>query len=658
MSPRFIFITFLALCCYGKLNSQVQKTERDSLRNLHDSAKIARDSVKNIRDSLNVTQDSLTFTAIQTYSQRSKLTKIIYGWIFKPIAHDPPVKTKKIKTKKIKPPPKLEGKIIRDIQILVLDPFGYNINDTSIHPQSFLIKTGNKIHIKTQKQVIHDLLLFKKNETYDSLLVNESERLIRSQKYVREVLFKSIPKPGKGDSVDIHITVADVWSTIPAVGISNSELNIGIKENNFSGMGDDFLGELQRNRITGSNVARFSYLKSNIRRSFVSFNFQYLLLSENELNRRMELSKNIFSPTSSDNQYLFSGSNNILKSIEFSRTFYSPIVKWAGGLFLGQLITTQSYYQSDSIRYLSYLTNIQDYWIAKSWQIFKEKNTEGRITSLILSGRFLRIKYPDKPVSEPMDLFNRKNIYFTGIGITSRKYIKDKYIFNYGKIEDVPIGRTFNLTLGFDVQKSNRLYVGLSAAWGNYYKFGYLSTHFEYGTFTGLPGLQQQVITGRFNYYTRLLDLGNWKIRQFIRPTLIFGINRLPEDNLTFIDGMKGIGLIEYNATHMGVITLQTQSYAPWNLVGFRFGPFFFTSIGILGNESPDIGPSRIYSLLGLGLLIKNDYLIFKTFQISLTFFPFIPDKGYNIFRTNAYKTSDYGFRDFNISKPGLVVYR
>jgi hypothetical protein len=201
------------------------------------------------------------------------------------------------------------------------------------------------------------------------------------------------------------------------------------------------------------------------------------------------------------------------------------------------------------------------------------------------------------------------------------------------------------------------MYLGLQASWGDTYRFGYLSTDLEYGTFIGSNGLQQGVITGRINYYTRLLNIKYWKLRQFIRPTLIFGINRLPSDNLTFTGEMKGFEKLEYTATRMLVLTLQTQSYAPWSLLGFNFGPYFFSSFGILGNEGSGFSRSRIYSLFGVGVLVRNNYLTFNTFQVSMTFYPYIPGSGYGIFKSNAYKTSDYGFRDFDISKPRVVDY-
>jgi hypothetical protein len=630
--------------------AQEQKLNRDSL-------KIVQDSVRVVHDSLKVTQDSVTFKAIEKYSLKSKFTRFIHGLIFKHVIPDVKHPPKKTKIKKPKVFRKAEGKIIRNIFITTLNPFGYSLQDTAVYPRTLLIKAANSIHIKTRPIVIQNRLLFKKNDRYDSLLVNESVRLIRSQKYVRDVLLYSVPTSKKADSVDIYIRVSDIWSIIPALSVSGSSLTARLADNNLAGLGNEFEGYIQGNRTTHIYVKRFNYLVPNIRNSYISLNLQYMFPGQNDPAKNYEFVRSYYSPLSSNLPYLFSQNKDILRSIELSKTFYSPYTRWAGGLFLGQMLTAQSYIRNDTVRYLASKTNIKDFWIARAWRISAWNNNE-RITNIILSGRIVSTRYKGIPAgAAEANIFNKEDTYFTGLGITSRKYIQDQYIFNYGKIEDVPVGRAFGMIVGMNVQHTQRMYLGLQASWGDTYHFGYLSTDLEYGTFIGSNGFQQGVITGRVNYYTRLMNIKYWKLRQFVRPTLIFGINRLPSDNLTFTGEMKGFEKLQYTATKMLVLTLQTQSYAPWSLLGFNFGPYLFSSFGILGNETSGFSHSRVYSLFGLGVLIKNNYLTFNTFQISMTFYPYIPGNGYNIFKSNAYKTSDYGFMDFDISKPRVVDY-
>jgi hypothetical protein len=106
------------------------------------------------------------------------------------------------------------------------------------------------------------------------------------------------------------------------------------------------------------------------------------------------------------------------------------------------------------------------------------------------------------------------------------------------------------------------------------------------------------------------------------------------------------------------LLTLQTQSYSPWNLAGFHFGPFLECSLGMLGDSKTGFKNRRLYSQFGLGVLIKNENLIFSTFQISISFFPLIPGRGHDIFKMNSLNSGDFGFRDFEIGKPVPVMYR
>ena len=623
-----------------------------------DSTWSPRDTVWVIQDSLITIKDSLKYRALEQYSEKSKITSFIYKLLFRPVTK-PVIQLPQQNIKPQKPYPETENKIIRDIRIDVLDPFGYSIHDTSRKPVSLFQKTGNNLHVKTQTAIINNLLLFKKYDRYDSLLVNESERLIRTQKYVHDVRFYALPVSQQSDSVDIYIRVRDIWSIVPAVQLTGSRFELALTDHNFAGLGHMLQGDFQRYRRIEDHITRLSYSIPNIRNTYISANLQYLFSSNMGLTDSMENVTSFYSPISSNPNYTFADNRNLLRSIEISRSFYSPGVKWAGGLFIGQMVTSISYSINDTIRYIPARTNIQDYWGAKSWQIFG-RSIDGRITNLIVSMRMLRANYPSiENVINPDDYFNKEKIYFAGIGFTSRKYIRDSYIFNYGKIEDVPAGKSFGITIGLnDAKKENKWYFGLQASWGDYHPSGYLSTHLEYGTLKGSTGYQQGVFSGRINYFTPLINAGNWKIRQFIRPVFIFGVNRLPTDNLTLSTHLKGFEKLQVPASHLFVLSLQTQSYAPWNLVGFRVGPYFFSSMGILGNSTTGFKNSRVYSLFGIGLLVKNDYLMFKTFQFSITFYPFIPGRGYNILRSNIYQTTDYGFQNFEISKPRVIEYR
>jgi hypothetical protein len=86
--------------------------------------------------------------------------------------------------------------------------------------------------------------------------------------------------------------------------------------------------------------------------------------------------------------------------------------------------------------------------------------------------------------------------------------------------------------------------------------------------------------------------------------------------------------------------------------------PYLNYSIAVLGNSQAGMTKSKAYSKIGIGVIINNDYLVFSSFQLSLSYYPTIPFEGDNVFRTNAFETTDFGLQSFELAKPRTVLYR
>ncbi len=576
---------------------------------------------------------------IETYSKQSKFNAFIYHLVFKKNASDSRKKdSKKRAYKKLiqKPYSGFEGKIIRNINIITLDPFGYSAIDTLVSNQNFFSKAGNRIHLKTRGITIQNLLLTHKNAPFNSLLVKESERLIRSQNYVHDVSFYVVDAGEKKDSVDIYIRELDKWSFIPEGTISPNGFFLGIKDKNFLGTGDELSSTATINYVTGNNAFVTNYSIPNIRTTYIKVNLYYAFDDHGYFTRRLIV----------------------------ERPFFSPVAKWAAGISL------TARFRKDSLEYadpayipLNLQFKTQDYWAGKAIQIFKSNYEGEMITNLIMAVRYLHVNYSEKPalLNDPLHIYSNEDFILGEIGISARKYVQDRYIFKYGVIEDVPVGKVFILTGGYQIKPdSRRSYFGLRFSSGRYHPWGYLSSNFEYGTFINSSHVEQGVFTAGINYFSGLFEIGRWKFRQFAKPQVTIGLNQFSYDSLTL---KEGYGLDAFNSTALSgsrrmLFTLQTQSYAPWYLLGFRFGPYITYSLGMLGDTKTGFKTSKVYSQLGFGVLIKNENLVFNTFQISISFYPLIPGIGQNVFKFNSYKTSDFGFRDFEIGKPATVVFR
>ena len=160
------------------------------------------------------------------------------------------------------------------------------------------------MHIKTQGIAIRNLLLIHRNQPFNSLLVKESERLIRNQKYVHEVSFSVVASGLKSDSVDILIRELDNWSIIPEGSISTSSVNVRITDKNFLGTGHEFQNAFSRNFNRGINSFITNYSIPNIRNSYIS--------------AKLHLG--------------IDGYGNFSRSIDVDRPFFSPLAKWAAGV--------------------------------------------------------------------------------------------------------------------------------------------------------------------------------------------------------------------------------------------------------------------------------------------------------------------------------------
>jgi hypothetical protein len=610
------FVFFLLVCCFQVSRAQINppvKTEP------------AKDSAR-------------MYKSIEKFSKKSKFTKFIHGLIFEPIR----TKNNIAKASPKKVPKKnyrqFEGKIIRHINVETLDPFGYSEKNTTSEPTKYLSKVGNRIHLKSKALTIKNLLLIKRNRPLDSLLVKESERLVRSQRFVRGVVITPVLISKTSDSVDVNIRVLDSWSLIPDIAGSNSKADFDLTERNFLGLGHQFENTYQRKFNTGEDAYSTRYTTPNILNTYIKTSIAYQIDLE----------------------------HNYSKSINIERPFFSPFTRWAAGVYFDQQFRSDTLQNAINVyarQFFKY--DSQDYWAGHSIQIFKGNTENDRTTNLINTFRYLNVNYTESPEAgyDSIHFYADEKFYLAGIGLSSRQFVEDKYIFNNGVIEDVPVGRSFGITGGWQ-EKNNvgRPYIGARVSLGKFYKWGYLSSNFEYGTFFSHSISEQSAFSAQANYFTNLMESGKWKFRQFVKSRFVLGNNRLPSrgDQLTINDrnGIPGFNPVEFYGTRKFIMTFQSQAYSPWNLGGFRMNPYLSYSIGLLGDSKTGFSKSRLYSQIGAGFIITNDYLVFSSFQLSIAYYPNIPGNGDNIFKTNAFNTEDFGFQDFEVSKPRTVDYQ
>src|SRR5688572_2375478 len=102
-----------------------------------------------------------------------------------------------------------------------------------------LARLGNKLHITTRRSTIEDQLLFKSGDLYRPGLIEESARILRDTRYLRDALIR--PVAFHDGLVDLEVTTQDVWTFNPGIsfgrkGGANSS-GFELEELNFLGTG-------------------------------------------------------------------------------------------------------------------------------------------------------------------------------------------------------------------------------------------------------------------------------------------------------------------------------------------------------------------------------------------------------------------------------------
>ena len=106
------------------------------------------------------------------------------------------------------------------------------------------------------------------------------------------------------------------------------------------------------------------------------------------------------------------------------------------------------------------------------------------------------------------------------------------------------------------------------------------------------------------------------------------------------------------------VLNLEFVMYSPYKLLGFQFSPVLFLGMASINKNYIAMLNSRIYQAYAIGLLIRNEYLVSNTFQVSIGLYPYMPGSSNYLIKTNPITNYEVRAKDFFISKPEKVAYQ
>ncbi len=578
--------------------------------------------------------DSLKFYRdIEKFSKKRGFTKFLYKLVLKPVAVAPAKPKKKSKSLKPRNIDLYNCRIIRHITIEVTDPFGYSLLDTAQKPRSFVQKKGNFLHNKSTKFSIRNFLVFKTGDEFEAFRISESERLMRQSGLFRDVIIYPIPDSKLKDSVDIIVRALDRWSISAKIVASTSRVSVRVSDKNIGGLGHTLSNRTDFNK-DGFSGYSVRYDINRIENTYINLRlFQEKLSAEN-----YSTSATLFRP------------------------FYSPIAKWSYGGSLYSTKYPEVLFFSDSLVSVPRVYNKgYDAYLSRSIRLNQtgatfEKNV--KFLNLILSGRSIhRLQETSLNFADTLFLYKPLNYYLGMVALSKISYEQENFIFRFGETEDIPIGKFAGFTFGYDTKRFTK-YTGLRGCYAGYNRAYYISLIADIGKYYEANNTSRNAFNFRVTTFGPLWEMGTWKFRQFFRANYVTGVNLLPNRFLVLNSqpGLERVNVGGLPGLNRLTFSLQSQAFAEWQFIGFRFAPVLYLNGGLISVNRNDLFNSKLYSSLGIGVLIRNDLLVSSNFQISLSFFPNLFG-GKDWYRLNDIQTTDFGLPGLGQDQPDFVQF-
>lgn len=564
---------------------------------------------------------------------RTKLTKELYDLLFTDIPEETQASEESEEAaRSIDPYLPYEGKIIGNIRIKKVNVFGTSIEDTTRQVDSWIVNTGNRLHINSRTWVVRKNLLIQKGDVLDPFELADNERIIRELAFIQDARIKVAPRSWESDTVDIVLITKDIWSiSVGARPRGFMEGTLNITDKNIIGLGHELYNDIilspDENQTWGYEG---TYRIPNTFGAFITSEMTYA------------------------NYYLKNG-----YGIKLYRKFLTPEMKYAGGLELStQELRRELVISDTSVLRFPYAYDLQDIWLGRSFLMKRKQDSR---VQLILSGRYTRRNFYERPIIEADTnrIYHNTSTVLASIGYATKEYYKGSYIYGFGRTEDIPEGSLAELTGGIEYGEfHNRYYGGIRLARGIMFSGkGYFYSEANVGGFLRNGFFEQGIINFDANMFSNLYHLNKYAIRHFLGMEYTRGIRRFKEEFITINDdfGIRGLNSTFLRGTKKLALNWETLVFIPFQPIGFQFAFFGFADFGLISNEK-HVFRGGFYTGFGIGLRIRNDNLTFNTFQIRLGYYPKTPVDE-TMIDIDVSGISSFHERYFEVAAPAVIEF-
>jgi hypothetical protein len=487
------------------------------------------------------------------------------------------------------------GKKIRKIEIERLDVFGTNVNYPSYYNPNNIEKLLNKTHFSTNEFIIRKNLLFTEGDTVSPLIMSDNERILRQLPYIDDA--RIIVSQVSEEEVDVVVRTKDIYSLGAGFSYTNIEKGtVSLFEKNIFGMGHEFGIEVPYDADASDSPGfGVKYNVNNIIKSFIDLNL-----------------------------YFTDGLGEKSYGFGLNKRLLSSTTKYAAGISIRQMITSEDLDTLSVPAPLKY--NLQDYWILRSFLIDKES-----VKRIIFGIRYTNNNVFDRPYIMPDSYYYLQNyrLYLGSAAFSMQKYYKTNLIYSYGRTEDIPYGGLVKITAGKEYNEfKKRTYLGIDISSGILSNtLGYFYASAGLAAFVNNRETEQGLFLLKIKHFSNLFFAGRSRLRNFLSVDYTRGFDRYADEYLRFENenGLSGFRNDSLSGNQRLTVSIESVLFSPLNLYGFRFALFGFTDLSLLSGSNELIGNGNVLTGIGFGLRIRNDNLVFNTFQLRLGFFPNLP---------------------------------
>ncbi|HLN54148.1 MAG TPA: hypothetical protein VK212_10605 [Lentimicrobium sp.] len=525
-----------------------------------------------------------------------------------------------------------KGDIIRNIRIVKLKPFGTSIYDTTDSEETGIIKTLNNIHFQTITPVIARYLQFKEGDRLDPVKISDNERIIRNVPFFDDARFIVIPV--NRNTVDVILVVKDIFPLGADLKFNSfNNFYIRLFNRNMFGLGHQFEQAFgyDKNQNYSFYFGDGSYTMRNIRHSLTDITAFW---SDNPVNKRF--------------------------GFDVSRPFITPEIKFAGGL---NVTYTRGwlYNDTENDRY-QYNNRIFDVWLGYSSITQRLKDISSRREQVAITGRFYQIDYYQTPsfmLLNAPPMINTTRVLM-GFNILRSEYYRTNMLFGYGKTEDIAFGHHAEMIVGWEFNEfRHRLYnaLKLDMMFPTHHA-GLIGLYVGIGGYLDDGNFGDGVLSTSIKVISPLIKAGKGSIRNFGSISYLTGLDR-SVGLISINDGNSGNLFNNYELLGYSRIRCRIESvvFTPYYLLGFRFAPFWFIEAAMISPEGKRFANQTLYPAVGVGLRLRNENLVFSTFQFSLTYHPIAPES----IAPFGFEFSGLpvpGFNSYLINKPEMIEFK